>query len=187
MDTYWDLVDEARSGVADPVEDADRVAARLVDLLAECPVPEILQAEVRFQELQRRSYRWDLWAAAYLIRGGCSDDGFDYFRGWLVMQGRRAWEAAVADPDSLADTVRSSETFAECEDALAVAGDAHARATGDRDGFWPAWEAVPGARASLPADDPVGEQWDFDDDDVMRVRLPRLSALCLDTGDDEDD
>ena len=35
------------------------------------------------------SYRWDLWGAAYLANGGCSDDGFDYFRGWLIGQGRK--------------------------------------------------------------------------------------------------
>jgi hypothetical protein len=42
-----------------------------------------------------------LWAAAYLIEGGC-DDGFMDFRAGLMLQGRTAFEAAVADPDSLA-------------------------------------------------------------------------------------
>jgi hypothetical protein len=54
------------------------------------------------------SYRWDLWGAAYLINGGCSDDGFDYFRGWLLSQGRAIWQATLADPDSLADHPRSA-------------------------------------------------------------------------------
>jgi hypothetical protein len=31
----------------------------------------------------------DQWGAAYLANGGCSDDGFDYFRGWLIGQGRK--------------------------------------------------------------------------------------------------
>ena len=41
--------------------------------------------------LVARSYDWNLWGAAYLMKGGCSDDAFDYFRGWLVAQGRRVW------------------------------------------------------------------------------------------------
>lgn len=40
--------------------------------------------------------------AAYLINGGRSDDGFDHFRGWLLTQGRATWQAALAEPDSLA-------------------------------------------------------------------------------------
>ena len=45
----------------------------------------------------------DLWGAAYLINGGCSDDGFDHFRGWLMTQGREVFARAVAEPDSLAE------------------------------------------------------------------------------------
>jgi len=29
---------------------------------------------------------------------GCSDDGFEYFRSWVVMQGRDATHAAIEDP-----------------------------------------------------------------------------------------
>ena len=43
-----------------------------------------------------------MWGAAYVIHGGCSDDGFEYFRRWLISRGRKAYEAALADPDSLA-------------------------------------------------------------------------------------
>lgn len=44
-----------------------------------------------------------LWNAAQIInRGWCSTDGFHYFQMWLVGQGRAVYEAAIADPDSLA-------------------------------------------------------------------------------------
>ncbi|WP_217498085.1 MULTISPECIES: DUF4240 domain-containing protein [Sphingomonas] len=35
-----------------------------------------------------RSYRWDLWRAAKVAKGGVSDDGFEYFRTWLISRGR---------------------------------------------------------------------------------------------------
>ncbi len=35
--------------------------------------------------------------------GGCSDDSFDYFMQWLILQGKRVILGAVHDPDSLAD------------------------------------------------------------------------------------
>src|SRR5215216_5688388 len=52
----------------------------------------------------------DLWGAALVIhRMGpvddfwCSEDTLFGFREWLVEQGRLVYEAAIADPDSLAD------------------------------------------------------------------------------------
>ncbi|MFF5497583.1 DUF4240 domain-containing protein [Streptomyces aquilus] len=44
------------------------------------------------------------------MNGGCSDDGFDYFRGWPIAQGREDFERATADPDALAElpAVRAS-------------------------------------------------------------------------------
>ncbi|MER7341367.1 DUF4240 domain-containing protein [Streptomyces sp. NPDC000075] len=35
---------------------------------------------------------------AHGANGGCSDDGFDYFCGWLITQGPEAFERVVADP-----------------------------------------------------------------------------------------
>jgi len=42
---------------------------------------------VAFRRYLNKAYTWDLWGAAYLINGGCSDDGFEYFRRWLVSRG----------------------------------------------------------------------------------------------------
>jgi hypothetical protein len=122
------------------------------------------------------SYRAPLWAAAYLVNGGCSDDGFDYFRGWLLTQGRAAFERAVDDPDTLADltAIRSAvgEAGVECETAFGIAADAHRAATGE--------DLPAGAlHVRLPELDPEGD-FDLDDDTEMRRRLPRLAALCLD-------
>jgi hypothetical protein len=33
------------------------------------------------------SYNPELWCAAYIVSGGCSD-GFEYFRCWLISQGK---------------------------------------------------------------------------------------------------
>lgn len=36
---------------------------------------------------------WEHWALAYIIRGGCGDDAFDYFKAWVVSKGRHAFES----------------------------------------------------------------------------------------------
>jgi hypothetical protein len=84
---------------AEPAE----VAAQASAFLAEQPVQEIIEAQQLLWELMSDSYRQPVWAAAYVINGGCSDDGFEYFRGWLITQGREVFDRVVADPDALSD------------------------------------------------------------------------------------
>jgi hypothetical protein len=77
------------------------------------------------------SYRNDLWAAAYLINGGCSDDGFTYFRGWLIAQGQQVFERALADPATLEDAIVMDGAWdADLEEFLYAARQAYEDATG---------------------------------------------------------
>lgn len=106
-------------------QQADRAATRSTPVAAlaasisaqncsQRSVNDVLDYDRIHYELMAESYRWELWGAAYLINGGCSDDGFDYFRGWLLGQGRATWQAALADPDSLASVgARKSVVGAE--------------------------------------------------------------------------
>ena len=96
---FWDHIRESRH--ADPASHAERLTARLAKL----PPEEILDFVYLWSTVNCRAYRRDLWGAAYLINGGCSDDGFRDFRTWLILQGRIVYEAALADPDSLADVL----------------------------------------------------------------------------------
>ncbi|WP_042369500.1 DUF4240 domain-containing protein [Streptacidiphilus neutrinimicus] len=169
----WHMIEEARSQVPDPTQ-GDAVAARVTELLALRPASEIVAAEQVFWDLMADSYRAPLWAAAYITNGGCSDDGFDYFRGWLITQGSQTFERVVADPDALAD-LPAVRAFAaagidiDCEAALVIAWDAHQTATG---------EEPPSNSFTIryPALDP---EWNFnfDDRDELARRLPRLTAL----------
>jgi len=49
----------------------------------------------------KQSYKQDLWAVAYIVLGGCSDDGFDYFRFWLITRGEAVYMNALQSADSL--------------------------------------------------------------------------------------
>jgi hypothetical protein len=44
---------------------------------------------------------WRLWGAGELITPGMSGDSFHYFRTWIVGVGKRAFDAARKDPDTL--------------------------------------------------------------------------------------
>jgi hypothetical protein len=121
------------------------------------------------------SYRSPLWAAAYVINGGCSDDGFENFRSRLITQGRQVYERTVADPDTLADLpviqAKAPRTWpVECEDTLRITSEAYLGR--DRRG-------IPPRRLMIryPELDPAWD-FDFDDQTEMTRRLPRLTAAC---------
>ncbi|WP_455569765.1 DUF4240 domain-containing protein [Streptomyces werraensis] len=80
---FWQLVEAARDQARHP-DDAEDVAHRATERLATRPAEEIVAAQQVLWDLMADSCTNPLWAAAYLINGGCSDDGFDYFRGWLI-------------------------------------------------------------------------------------------------------
>ncbi|MFF8015576.1 DUF4240 domain-containing protein [Streptomyces sp. NPDC007929] len=87
-DRFWNIIESARSSAAISGVPFDEA---LVELLAGHPPQEILEYVERFDEVHDALYRWDVWAAAYLIGGGCSDDhslsttkGFGHGRGRTV-------------------------------------------------------------------------------------------------------
>lgn len=183
-DTFWQIIDAARAEAGDSVTDPDAVAEAVVDRLAALTPDDIVGFQRVYDQLEDESYRWNLWAAAYVMLGGCSDDSFDYFRGWLVAQGRAVWEAALADPDSLAGLPDVLDAPGDCEEMLGAASSAYGRVTGDADAFWAALKAADGSDGGDgPADDAMGEDFDFDDEEEMRRRLPRLTALYFDDDD----
>ncbi|MER8185798.1 DUF4240 domain-containing protein [Kitasatospora sp. NPDC094015] len=172
-DEFWQLIEQARDSVPDRADD-EAVAERAAELLAARPREEIAAADRVLWELMADSYLDPLWAAAYLINGGCSDDGFDYFRGWLILQGRETFEQALREPDTLAQlpAVREAaaeEEVLECEATLAIAWDAHLAATG-------AELPDDAGTAERPEPEPSGAL-DFDDDAQLAALLPRLAGL----------
>ena len=100
LDQFWQFVEAAKAKAGSDTE--ARVDALHTVLGSLSPV-ELQSFQNHYERQMATAYRWDLWAAAYIINGGCSDDGFCYFRDWLISEGRSVFEAALKDPDSLAD------------------------------------------------------------------------------------
>jgi hypothetical protein len=157
-DEFWSLIESTRTD-GDPYEHTEAIQA----MLSQQSPEDVVAFEEHMADLLSTSYSWDLWGAAYLINGGCSDDGFDYFRGWLISQGKTVFDRALADPDSLAD-LPELEADVECEEMLYVANAAYEQVTGD---------PLPSVPIRLPE---LGEDWDFDDDIEMKRRYPKLFA-----------
>lgn len=155
-DRFWSFIDAAREAAGDDVE--DRVTG-LEQVLLDHHPDEIAEFRRKYDEMLARSYRWDLWGAAYVIQGGCSDDGFRSFRDWLISEGEAVFEAALADPDSLAG-LEQDEDF-ELESFGYVAGEVYEQLTD---------LPLPATRTSEPAE-PAGHEWQ---EEALPALLPRL-------------
>ena len=72
------------------------------DELAKLDDETLVGVEAEFCRAMQRAYDYKVWGAAYVIHGGCSDDTFWDVRAGLIALGRKAFEAALRDPDTLA-------------------------------------------------------------------------------------
>lgn len=183
---FWTIIEEERAGLGDDRDNGEALAGALVLRLAAGPADTIVGYGRRLDRLHDALYRWDVWAAAYLIGGGCSDDSFMDFRAGVIALGRQWYERVVASPDALADHPVIHRAAAEEDDEavfaepmLYVAGEAMEQLTGYKDAYANILDGADQEPGRDPFADPAGEDFDFDDDAEMRRRLPRLAALYL--------
>ncbi|WNI19574.1 DUF4240 domain-containing protein [Actinacidiphila sp. ITFR-21] len=162
---FWEIVDSTREAAdGDPEEHADLLVERLAQLDPDAVLDFARHFEIRFG----RAFRWDLWGAADIMLGGADDESFDYFRCWLIAQGRHVFEGALAAPDDLADLAADfdPEADGDAEDVGYAADEAYEQLTAMR---------LPDLGLPEP-DVPEGEPIDMDDEKVMAEHYPRLWA-----------
>jgi hypothetical protein len=165
IDSFWQIIDAANREVEG---DPDRIVGEVERQLRALSSDEIKSFQEIFLDKLNEAYDLRLWGAAYLINGGCSDDGFEYFRCWLISRGRKVFETALVDADALIDVVKtnSRDEIYELEFLLYAARKAHRQSVGKE------MDGPRRKRAELK-----GDGWDFDDRDEMAENLPRLTAI----------
>src|SRR3954454_19466040 len=167
-DRFWNLIDTARRQARGmerrPGEDfLDLHERTLAAALRRLPPADIAAFDDRFWDYHRLAYRWDLWAAAYWLHGGCGNDGFTDFRSCLISLGRDLYFQVLNDPDSLADLVgRPDVPYLQAEGFQYVASKAYKEVAGRA---MPPPE--PGNADNAPPE-PAGTRIDHDDEDEMR-------------------
>ncbi len=160
-DRFWKIIksswDRARG-------DYDLQQGELSKELGKLTPDEIILFSNRFCYLREQANTWKLWGAIYLIHGGCSDDSFIDFRGWLIAQGKDFYYTTIKDPESLEEV--DTTTIEDVE--------------------WEGFSYVPAAvfeemtEQEMPQGyeenfEPTGEEWREDSDDLKKM-LPRLYA-----------
>ncbi|MET0246021.1 MAG: DUF4240 domain-containing protein [Sphingomonas sp.] len=160
---FWALIDQSAAGATSQERQIAALRAGLLHLSAE----QIAEFQHQFDTAMRASYSWDLWGAAYLVNGGASDDGFDYFRCWLISRGRATFETVTADPDALATLLPpDSGDDLEFEELAYVARAAWAEKTGQSPDRMP-------IVATAPTTEPTGTPFSENPAELAK-RYPRL-------------
>ncbi len=156
------------------IADSDR-GRNLKQCLTALSDEELFGFEYWWRTFMSASYKQDLWAVAYVVLGGCSDDGFEYFRCWLIAQGKNVYCEAMNDADSLCDViVAPSEAddmdYPEQEDL----GYAVAEVLGERkgeEGYF--YDMVENYEMPDLLDRDVDFEWSEDDEKSIRNVCPR--------------
>ncbi len=176
---FWKIVDasreQARAKKPRPGQDfLDLHMETLAAALQPLPPNDLIAFQERFQHYRGLAYRWDLWAAAYWLHGGCSDDGFLDFRSCLISLGKQRFFQVMKDPDALADIVGGPDVpYLQAEGFQYVAGKVYEAKTG---------EPMPAGERHGPAA-PAGSRIDCEDEDIMSRRFPKIVAKFPDMGD----
>ncbi|HBN76796.1 MAG TPA: hypothetical protein DD473_13445 [Planctomycetaceae bacterium] len=161
---FWKIVAQSRPSKDAHPKDCE---PRQIELLKELDGDEIVEWNHIFDQLAKDAYTCDQIAACILINGGAGDDGFYYYRCWLIGMGQEVYENALANPDSLVDVV-SADDVAEAE----IYAAAHR-----------AWMVVTGNPDTAPypsrneQTELKGQDWNIDDEAEVTKRMPRLSKM----------
>jgi hypothetical protein len=161
-DRFWAIIEHAREGGSG----CGGVARRVTDTLAKLPPGAIEEFGHELSQRMAETYRWDLWAVAYVANGGESDDGFEDFRGWMLTRGRAQYEEALRDPPAAVRGASRFVTFMplECEEMLNVAHDAYERLV---------HAPLPPSTYVVRPKEPLGKPWR---EETIDSAYPGLSA-----------
>ena len=101
---FWEIISQSSNqGRSKYKNQTEALKAILINL----DESTLIKFANTFYTLENGSYNMDLWSAAYVINGGCSDDCFDYFREYLISKGKSKFYSTLKNPDSCADWILS--------------------------------------------------------------------------------
>ena len=123
---FWQIIQKS----LDETNNQDAQETWLVNELQKFSPEEIIGFRLRTDKLLYDTYTSEMWCAAYIINGGCSDDCFEYFRCWLISRGEKIYEKTKNNPDSLVDEVNPEQDLYDFESFWYVGLQAFERMTG---------------------------------------------------------
>lgn len=168
---FWELLKKSKT----QGEYADEQIEWLISHLSRKSIKDIVKFDYIFNTHYKKSYTSNLWAAAYIILGGCSDDCFDYFRAWLLYLGKQEYETAIKDPETLLpylQELNEDDDIPQLEELISVASAAYEEKTGlDDESYFDIYSQLTNDYYDNPE---IELDWDEDDEEALRKMFPLL-------------
>ncbi len=123
---YWSIIDKSLKCTSNQ-DDQEQFLIREIGNLTPT---QMIGFRLRTDKLLYDTYNSEMWCAGYIMNGGCSDDGFEYFRNWVISRGKETYYKAKENPDNLIDEVDSELEMYDFESFWYVSLEAFKQNTG---------------------------------------------------------
>ena len=153
---FWKIIEVSQSNSKG---DYEKQQVELELELTKLVALDILKFDNRFSKHRGDAYKWELWGAAYIMNGGCSDDCFSDFRGWLIGKGKEAYYNALTNPETLIEQKHDMD-IDDWEGLSYVAMTAYEKKTES--------QMPKGIQENFEI---IGNEWEEDD---LKNKLPKL-------------
>lgn len=104
---FWNIVDSSVKNA----KNQDAQERFLVKEIEKLTPKQMIGFRLRTDKLLYDTYNSKMWCAGYIMNGGCSDDGFEYFRNWIISRGKDTYYKAKENPDSLISEFLEGEDY----------------------------------------------------------------------------
>lgn len=172
-ETYWGLIDASLKASRNQREQEQYLIRELGRLTPK----EMIGFRLRTDRLLYDTYTSDMWCAGYIMNGGCSDDGFEYFRNWVISRGKDVYYRAKEHPDSLVSQVKRGIDSYEFESFWYVALNAFEAKTGKDLYDYIDTEKFTTREGNYP---PIQFTWQEGRPESLKKICPKLFACCWD-------
>lgn len=96
-DVYWAIIEKSLKSTSNQDDQEQFLMKEMSNLSPK----QMIGFRLRTDKLLYDTYTSDMWCAGYIMNGGCSDDGFEYFRNWVISRGKETYYKAKENPDNL--------------------------------------------------------------------------------------
>jgi hypothetical protein len=166
-ESYWKIIENSLKETTTQ-EDQELFLASALEKLSP---KEMIGFRLRTDKLMFDSYTSNLWCANYIISNGAADDGFDYFRCWLISRGKDAYYKTQENPDYLVNLVGNEPHAYDFEGFWYVANNAFKNLTNKEAEAYIDYEKFKTTDENYPI---LEFNWNVDDPKTMEKVCPVL-------------
>ena len=108
--TFWRIVEDA--GAPDqcsPDEQCEAISEALADLSRE----DLVAFENVRHQFVGRLYTWPMLKACFIVLSYVSDDVFEDFRHWIILNGKERYLSALENPNNLVNFIKVDDPLEE--------------------------------------------------------------------------